>query len=184
MPALWSTRPVLGRHLRRLVNLLFVQAGVGVAIAVIDLRARGSVLGEHYGPPLMLIAFELALSLAAVLLAIAVRGGQRTALGPLVVVQFAWFGAAAWAVVSGGGAAVVGALIAVLIVLRVADRSTRVEARALAPYDQQLMLAEEQGVGFTINTVPQPFGNDVSWNPPTIAAQQKSGRRSTDRLPQ
>jgi hypothetical protein len=184
MPALWSTRPVVGPHLRRVVNLLFMQAGVGVAIALIDLRARGDVLGEHYGPPLLLIALELALSLAALLLAIAVRGGQRTALGPLVVLELAWFGAAAWAVLSGGGAAVGGAVIALLILARLADAQTRAEARALAPYDQQVMLAEEQGVGFTINTVPQPFGADAGWDPPTIAAPTRWGRRSTDRLPQ
>jgi hypothetical protein len=184
MPALWSTRPVLGQHLRRVVNLLFVQAGFGVAIAIIDLRARGDVLGEHYGPPLMLIAFELALSLAALLIAIAVRGGQRTALGPLVVLELGWFGAAVWAVLSGGGAAIAGAVIAALILLRLADPHTRAEARALAPYDQQVMWAEEHGVGFTISTVPQPFGEDVSWDPAPIAAPTKWGRRATDHLPQ
>lgn len=184
MPSLWSSRPVLGPHLRRVSNLLFVQAGVGLAIAVLDLRARGSVLGEHYGPPLTLIAFELALSLAAVLLAIAVRGGQRTALGPLVACELGWLGAAAWAVLSGGGAAVAGAVIAVLILLRLADSHTRTEVRALAPYDQQVMWAEEHGVGFTISTVPQPFGEDGSWHPPEIVARPKWGRRSTDRLPQ
>jgi hypothetical protein len=169
--------------LRRLVNLLFVQAGIGVAIAVVDLRARGELLGEHYGPPLLLIAFELALSLAALLLAVAIRGGQRTALGPLVVIELGWFGAAAWAVLSGGGAAIAGALIAMLILVRLADAKIWAEARSLAPYDQQVMLAEEHGVGFTISTVPQPFGEDAGWTPPTIAAPTKWGRRSTDRLP-
>jgi hypothetical protein len=182
MPALWSTRPVLGQHLRHVVNLLFVQAGIGVAIAILDLRARGDVLGEHYGPPLMLIAVELALSLAAVLLAVAVRGGQRTALGPLVVLELGWIGAAVWAVMSGGGAAVAGALVALLILIRVANSSTRSEARALSPYDQQVMWAEEHGVGFTVNTVPQPFGEAGSWEP--LAAPANWGRRSTDQLPQ
>ena len=86
---------------------------LGVAIAVLDLRCAGRrVFGEHYGPPLILIAFELALSLAAVLLAIAIRGGQRTALRPLVLLELGWIGAAVWAVMSGGGAAVAGAVIA------------------------------------------------------------------------
>jgi hypothetical protein len=179
MSSLWSSRPVLGQHLRRVSNLLFVQAGVGVAIAVLDLRARGDVLGEHYGPPLFLIAFELALALAALLLAFAVRGGQRTALGPLVVLELGWIGAAVWAVMSGGGAAVAGAVIALLILLRVANSSTRAEARAMSPYDQQVLWAEEHGVGFTVNTVPQPFA------PSAVEPTQRNwGRRATDQLPQ
>ena len=179
MSSLWSSRPVLGPHLRRIVNLLFVQAGVGVAIAVLDLRARGEVLGEHYGPPLTLIAFELALSLAALLVAIAVRGGQRTALGPLVVLELGWLGAAVWAVMSGGGAAVGGAVIAVVILMRLAEAGTRAEARALSPYDQQVMWAEEHGVGFTISTVPQPFASSA-----VEPVQRNWGRRATDQLPQ
>jgi hypothetical protein len=179
MSSLWSSRPVLGQHLRRVVNLLFVQAGVGVAIAVLDLRARGDVLGEHYGPPLVLIAFELALSLGAVLFAIAVRGGQRTALGPVAVLELGWLGAAVWAVMSGGGAAVAGAVIAALILLRLAEPGTRAEARALAPYDQQVMWAEEHGVGFTISTVPQPFASSA-----VEPARRDRGRRSTDQQSQ
>jgi hypothetical protein len=179
MSSLWSSRPVLGQHLRRVVNLLFLQAAVGVGIAALDLRTRGDVLGEHYGPPLILIAFELALALGALLLAIAVRGGQRTALGPLVVLELGWIGAAVWAVMAGGGAAVGGAVIGLLILLRVANASTRAEARALSPYDQQVMWAEEHGVGFTINTVPQAFAPSA-----VEPARRTWGRRSTDQLPQ
>jgi hypothetical protein len=165
--------------LRGIVHVLTLQAVVGFALAILDWRARGDLLGTKYGPPMLLIAFELGLSLAAGLLAGAVRAGQRTALGPVVAMELCWIGAGVWAVMTGGGAAIMGALIGLVVLTRLASAGARAEARALSPYDQQVVWSEEHGVGFSVHSAPQPFASSA-----VEPAHRNWGRRSTDRLPQ
>jgi hypothetical protein len=173
-------------------RILALQSVAGLGFTALDLRARGEVFGVHYGPPLVLIALELALSLAAGLLALAVHAGQGSALGPAVLVELAWIGAGVWAAMSGGGAAVGGAALAVVLLVRIAAAGTRSEARALAPYDQEVQWDRDQGYGFTVTAEAPPFDasgelakpgasweTGASWEggPPDGNGRRSSGRR-------